>query len=95
VGYGFRSIEGIVNATRRVEAESADLPEAQKLAGYQKTIKEIDDEGIIATPANSAFNELVVEAGRMSILSGGRDVIIEYGDNPHVRFKELSEYSEV
>jgi hypothetical protein len=26
----------------------------------------------MATPANSAYNELVIEAGRLSILNGGR-----------------------
>jgi hypothetical protein len=55
-------------------------------------IRRIDGEGIVATPANSSFNELVVEAGRLSILHGGRDVVIEYGDSPQVRFKEISEY---
>jgi D-galacturonate reductase len=90
VGYGYRSIEGIVQAINRVESKgNTDLDQRQKM------IKRIDAEGIIATPANSAFNELVVEAGRMSILSGGRDVKIEYGDKPHVRFKELSEYTRI
>lgn len=88
VGYGYRSIEGIVQAINRVEETGKATLEQR-----QKMIKRIDDEGIIATPANSAFNELVVEAGRMSILSGGRDVMIEYGEKPGVRFKELDEYS--
>jgi len=30
----------------------------------------------MATPANSAYNELVIEAGRLSILNGGREVLI-------------------
>ena len=38
----------------------------------------------MATPANSAYNELVIEAGRMSVLNGGREVAIEFGDRPHV-----------
>jgi hypothetical protein len=42
---------------------------------------------MIATPANSAYNELVVEAGRMSLANGGREVGIEYGSNPGVRLK--------
>jgi D-galacturonate reductase len=90
VGYGYRSIEGIVQAIDRVE--SVGNP---SLEHRQEMIKRIDEEGIIATPANSAFNELVIEAGRMSILSGGRDVMIEYGEKPHVRFKELSEYNQI
>ncbi|MEI7904816.1 MAG: Gfo/Idh/MocA family oxidoreductase [Candidatus Firestonebacteria bacterium] len=85
VGYGYRSIEAIVNSTNRVN-------EAGSTAGRRKLIKEIDDEGIIATPANSFYNELVMEAGRLSIMNGGRDVVIEYGKNPKVRFKELDEY---
>jgi len=85
VGYGYRSIEAIVNSTNRVNA-------AGGLDERQKAIKEIDAEGIIATPANSFYNELVMEAGRLSIMNGGRDVVIEYGKNPGVRFKEVTEY---
>jgi hypothetical protein len=33
-----------------------------------------DDEGIIATPANSRHNERVIEAARESILDGGREI---------------------
>jgi hypothetical protein len=46
----------------------------------------------MATPKNSAYNELVMEAGRLSIMNGGRDAVIEYGDEPTVRLKEPSEY---
>ncbi len=80
VGYGFRSIEGLMSGIHRVENE--DLKERQK------TIKTIDEEGILATPANSSFNELVVEAGRLSILNDGREVEIEYGNVPKIRFRE-------
>jgi len=48
-------------------------------------LREIDDAGIMATPANSSYNELVIEAGRQSILNGGREVRIEYGEKPHVQ----------
>ncbi len=82
VGYGYRSIEGLVNSIHRVEESGANL------AARQEILKKIDDEGIIATPANSSFNELVIEAGRMSILNGGRAVTIKYGDKPEVKFKE-------
>ena len=85
VGYGYRSIEAIVNATLRVN-------KATSLEERRKIIREIDKEGIIATPANSFYNELVMEAGRLSILNDGRDVVIEYGKTPRVRFKEISEY---
>ncbi len=80
VGYGHRSAEYIVRAGIRASAIS-DLPQRQEL------IKQYDAEGIMATPANSSYNELVVEAARMSITAGGREVEIVYGDTPHVRFK--------
>ena len=83
VGYGHRSIEAIVRACHRVENAGGD-----SLEGRQAEIRKIDAEGVIATPANSSYNELVVEAGRMSILAQGRPVVIEYGDNPHVRFRD-------
>jgi D-galacturonate reductase len=61
VGYGYRSIEALVAAVRSVEDGTA-------------TLDEIDAAGIIATPANSAYNEQVVEAARESIQHGGREV---------------------
>ena len=81
VGYGHRSAEYIIRACARAGA-IADLGERQKL------IKQYDAEGIMATPANSSYNELVIEAGRMSIQAGGREVCIEYGQKPGVRFRE-------
>ena len=83
VGYGYRSIEALVKAVLRVEGAG------DALSARQGAVKEIDDEGVIATPANSAYNELVIEAGRLSILNEGRPVVIEYGDRPHVRFKDF------
>jgi len=71
VGYGYRSIEYILSACMRVELESGGLIARQKL------LHEIDAAGIMATPANSSYNELVIEAGRQSILNGGREVHIE------------------
>jgi predicted dehydrogenase len=87
VGYGYRSIEGLVQAVGRVAA-AADSDDEMKhsLKGRQMMLEKIDAEGIIATPANSAFNELVVEAGRMSILNQAKTVTIEYGDYPGVKF---------
>ena len=90
VGYGHRSIKSIIRAVIRVE-NAGD----SSLKSRQAEIKKLDEEGIIATPANSSYNELVMEAGRLSILSGGRDVIIEYGDTPKVRFRELDEYNKL
>ena len=80
VGYGHRSVELIIKACRDAAA-SADLTHRQKF------IETIDREGIIATPANSSYNELVIEAGRKSILAGGREVVIDYKTS-QVSFRE-------
>jgi predicted dehydrogenase len=79
VGYGYRSVEYIVKACLRAETESQGLAAAEALSKRQAIIKEYDAAGIMATPANSRFNELVMEAGRLSILNGGRQAAIEYG----------------
>jgi predicted dehydrogenase len=80
-GYGYRSIEALLRACGRVEQAGDDL------AARRAVIKEIDAEGIMATPANSSYNELVIEAGRLSILHDGRPALIEYGESPGVRLK--------
>ena len=79
VGYGYDSIEANVRAATRVAAEP-------DLAGRQRLLGEIDAKNLIATPANTASNELVTEAGRLSITNGGRAVRITYGDEPGVAF---------
>ena len=58
-GYGYRSVEHIVSSVMQAEAR----PEL---------LSEIDRAGMLATPANSSYNERVIEAGRQSITSGGR-----------------------
>ncbi|MEO7143263.1 MAG: Gfo/Idh/MocA family oxidoreductase [Bryobacteraceae bacterium] len=69
VGYGYRSIEHIVETCLRVEQTApADRP---------RVLREIDDAALLATPANSRYNEKVLEAGRLSILNGGREVAID------------------
>ena len=88
VGYGYRSIELIVKNTCKCIDVSADEDDRQALTRRQKLIKQFDDEGIMATPANSSYNELVVEAGRLSILNGGREVEITYGENAGVDFRK-------
>ena len=45
----------------------------------QAFLRKLDEDGILATPRNSRYNELVVEAGRESILNGGREVKIAHG----------------
>jgi D-galacturonate reductase len=66
VGYGYRSIEYLFRCCLRVESA----------ADRQQAIREIDLEGIAATPANSRYNEQVIEAARRSILNGGATVSI-------------------
>jgi predicted dehydrogenase len=66
VGYGYRSIEYLLRCCLRVESAS----------DRQQVIRDIDREGIAATPANSRYNEQVIEAARQSILSGGTTVSI-------------------
>ena len=58
------------------------------LAKRQELIKQFDEDGIMATPGNSSYNELVMEAGRLSILNDGREVEINYGENACVKLKE-------
>jgi len=81
VGYGYRSIEALAKAARRVR-------DAGDVARRREALKAIDAESILATPATSAYNELVIEAARLSIQRDGRPVRIEYGDPPRVRFRE-------
>ncbi len=64
VGYGYRSIEYLFRCCLKVE----------KASDRQQAIREIDNEGIAATPANSRYNEQVIEAARRSILNDGRTV---------------------
>jgi D-galacturonate reductase len=59
VGYGYRSVEAIVEAAIAVEEG-------------RTTLEAIDAQGLLATPANSRYNERVIEAARQSILDGGR-----------------------
>jgi D-galacturonate reductase len=79
VGYGYESVDGNVRAAIRVASES-------DLAKRQAVLREIDHKGLIATPANSAYNELVTEAARLSIANDGRNVRITAGDSPNVEF---------
>ena len=75
VGYGYDSVAAIFQTMQR-------MPDS--LEQRRQSIREVDAAGIIATPANSFINELVVEAARQSILADGALVKIHYGNNPHV-----------
>ncbi|MGA2032362.1 MAG: Gfo/Idh/MocA family oxidoreductase [Thermoguttaceae bacterium] len=87
VGYGYDSIRAIVAAAKRVEDAAAGLAGGQALARRQEVLEEIDRRGILATPANSFINELVIEAARMSIAAAGRHVAIDYQPTPAVHWR--------
>lgn len=80
VGYGFDSVTANIQSMVDIE----NLVDAENIISRQREIKIIDDKGIIATPANSSINELVVEAARVSIENEGKSVKILYGDHPHI-----------
>lgn len=84
VGYGYESVAASVTMAYNIENEVVKLSDNESLTKRRALIKEVDEKGIIATPANSYINELVVEAARISILSDGLPVTIEYGCSPHV-----------
>ncbi|HEX72343.1 MAG TPA: Gfo/Idh/MocA family oxidoreductase [Candidatus Hydrogenedentes bacterium] len=85
VGYGFESIAASINAMHQIEQETRGMSEADALGCRREIIAGIDRKGIIATPANSSVNELVMEAARCSILNDGVIVDICYGDTPHIQ----------
>lgn len=84
VGYGPDSVSAILSTIHRIETSVAGMSEAESLAARRAAIRRVDQQGLIATPANSYINELVVEAARLSILDHGKAVRITYGDHPHV-----------
>jgi D-galacturonate reductase len=79
VGYGYDSIEALVGAARAVERAGDGREPAEALAERQRACAVIDSHGLLATPANSAVNELVVEAARESILADGVPVRVVPG----------------
>ncbi len=87
VGYGFESVAASITMAQSIENQAQSLPDPKSLKKRQELIKTVDEKGIIATPANSYINELVVEAARLSILNNGEFVTIEYGSNPHVKLR--------
>ncbi len=87
IGYGVDSVCAILNAMIRIESETASLKAPQALRRRRGLIEEVDKQGLIATPANSSINELVVEAARLSILSDGLPVTIRYGKHPGVALR--------
>jgi hypothetical protein len=87
IGYGYDSVAASIFTMQRIEEDTAQLSDQESLRRRRQMLDEVDKKGIIATPANSSSNELVIEAARMSILSEGKSVKILYGKNPHVEMK--------
>jgi D-galacturonate reductase len=85
VGYGYESIEALVQAARRVNAAAAGLNGKQALETRRRVLREIDERAVLATPGSSWINELVTEAARLSIACSGRPARIEYTPTPTVR----------
>ena len=90
VGYGFDSVAAIITTIHRIENEVASFSEDESLKKRRQIIKDVDKKGIIATPANSYVNELVIEAARRSILSDGDAVKIIYKDKPYIEPRHRS-----
>ncbi len=88
IGYGPDSVSALITMACMIENEVLGLSVEESLDKRQKMIKEVDEKGIIATPANSYINELVIEAARISILNDGDVVNIEYGQNPCVKLRQ-------
>ena len=79
IGYGYDSVAALTQTIHRIENETAGLAPDAALARRQQLLREVDATGLIATPANSSINELVVEAARASIVSDAAPVRIVYG----------------
>lgn len=87
VGYGYDSVEALVQAAIRVNNAGQGATGHEALQRRRQLLDEIDRRGILATPANSFINELVTEAARLSIAHSGQHVLIHYGDTPSVRLR--------
>lgn len=85
VGYGYESVANIIGAITNLEKSAATYQGAEALTKRRDIIRKIDKQGLIATPANSYLNELVIEAARMSIAGDGAPVEIIYEGTPRVR----------
>jgi hypothetical protein len=87
VGYGYDSVEALLQAAIRVNAAAEGRSGEEALQQRRQVLAEIDRRAILATPANSSINELVTEAARLSIAQAGRHVAIDYAGGPGVRLR--------
>jgi predicted dehydrogenase len=83
IGYGVDSVAALLEAIRGIELQAC---RAEKEPGELRrdACREVDDRGIVATPANSWVNALVYEAARKSIRFDGDRVAIRYQPEPRV-----------
>ena len=86
-GYGYESVAATVEMAHKIETEVLTLSASESLEKRRQIIRDVDEKGIIATPANSFVNELVVEAARLSILNDGDMVMIKYGQHPQIELR--------
>ncbi|MBD3308156.1 hypothetical protein GF339_17060 [candidate division KSB3 bacterium] len=93
VGYGYESVAANITTMQTLAAETAALDAEAALQTSQTLIQKIDQKGILATPANSSVNELVVEAARLSITAEGAPVTILYDEHPRVEYRERREHN--
>jgi D-galacturonate reductase len=91
IGYGYDSVAATLTTASAIEAEIEANPDSDALEIRRAGIEKANDKGLIATPMNSAYNELVQEAARLSILSGGDIATIDYSsDKPIVKIRRTS-----
>lgn len=67
VGYGYRSVEFLVQQCLTARS-------IEDLAVRQCFLGQTDASDIVATPANSRYNEAVIEAARQSLADNGREM---------------------
>ena len=87
MGYGVESIVATASTVSRMEAEAAADP-ARSAEIRLANIDRVNDHGIIVTPANARYNELVQEAARLSLANNGDYAVIDWsGEEPRVRLR--------
>lgn len=84
IGYGADSVSALATTIVRIENQVAGMSDAAALAQRRRIIEDVDKRGLIATPANSYINELVIEAARRSIGQNGQPIKIAYGAHPRI-----------
>ncbi len=89
IGYGYDSVAATLTTASAIEAEVADHDPDDAMKIRRAAIGKANDKRLIATPMNSAYNELVQEAARMSILNDGDVALIDYSDDrPVVKLRK-------